>query len=268
MEEKEYIKSRIEELMKRSSDKGIVTATNFLSFSEQTLFFEYLNENKINYDENNYIKSLDISFLFEGGNSNNDRNVIFFIPNYYEINDFKKEFLKDYISLIHIENINNKFASKLTHRDYLGAIMNLGIEREKFGDILLGEFDAYLFLKTECKDLVLNDLKKVKDNNVKVKENNLNECPYSINLIEKNINVSSLRIDSLVAEVFNISRSKAQELVENGFVFIDMKTIMNNSYIVKENERIAVKSKGKFIFKNVVKRTRKDRFLVLVEIFG
>lgn len=266
MDEVSLFKARVKELSYRASSSGYITHTEFLSLSEQNIFYDYLKEEHIDYRKKQLSSS---AFVFDGGHEEDDRKMIFFLPSYITEDEFHQKHLdEDYISCLEITPKVIKFAETLTHRDYLGALMNLGFMRNRFGDILTDGTVAYLFCAREIKDQVIENLGKVRHTAVDVKEIKLSECPFTQRFLEKNLIVASDRLDVILGEVFNLSRRSAQEVIAQENVCINGRTIMNNSFALKENQRVSVRGHGKFIFVSSNGTTKKGRLKVKVKVFA
>ena len=259
MELKEVIESRINDLMEESLKNNYLVSTKFLSLSEQNFALAKINELKSLKNE------LDI-FLF-GGNEESDRKKIYFIPKFYSytLNDIKKNSV---ISLLKINPKNIKFSETIKHRDVLGSLMNLNYNRNMFGDIIIKDNTYYVYLDSKIINEVSSSLISIKHTSISSSILDINEINISLNFKEIIINVASLRLDSLIKEVFKISRNDSQELIKNEFVFINGNLITSTSYEVKENDRISVKSKGKFIYLNMEGKSRKDRLFLKIKLYS
>lgn len=259
MELKEVIESRINDLMEESLKNNYLVSTKFLSLSEQNFALSKINELKILRNE------LDI-FLF-GGNDESDRKKIYFIPKFYSysLNDIKNN---SEISLLKIVPKNQKFCEDITHRDVLGSLMSLNYNRNMFGDIIIKDNIYYVYLDSKIISEVSSSLNSIKHTSITSSILDINEINISLNFKEIIINVASLRLDSLIKEVFKISRNDSQELIKNEFAFINGNLITSTSYEVKENDRISVKSKGKFIYLNLEGKSRKDRLFLKIKLYS
>ena len=262
MENNELLLAHINDLIKKSIKENIITSTFFLSLSEQTYFNDQIIAILKKYEHK-------INFIFDGGNKEeNDRKILFIIPASLDLNNYL--FLKNkMISLLLIEAKSLKFSEPLSHRDFLGSLMNLGIKREMIGDIILSKDkkEGVIYLLSSIKNEILLNLNKIKHNSIKVKEISLDACPFSFSYIEKEIYISSLRLDSIIKETFNLSRNETQELINNESVYINGKTIISSSYIPKENDRISIKSKGKFIFLNENRKNKKGKLYSKIKLY-
>ena len=158
------------------------------------------------------------------------------------------------ISVLKIRPLQKKFSETLSHRDYLGAILNLGLERSKIGDIVVQDDFAILFVHQSLESFVQDELKRIRHTSV-------------ITEVEKKGTVSSLRLDSLLALAFSSSRTKLVAYIENGTVFVNGKLITSNGYQIKDSDIISVRGLGRFQYKGMVSQTKKRRYFVTIHLY-
>lgn len=166
-----------------------------------------------------------------------------------------------------IEPVSKKFANTLSHRDFLGTLMGLGIRRETLGDIIISDNCGYVFCLKKVSEYIKENLNRVSHTSVKCKPG---ELPESINLSqpeEKIIIVSSLRIDAVIAAVFKLSRSKSQELFMQGKVYINGKNTINSSFTLLGGEIISIRGTGRFLFKRMCGETKRSRLKIEIGIY-
>ncbi len=147
----------------------------------------------------------------------------------------------------------------LRHRDFLGTLTALGITRESIGDILVENGRAVAFLKNEVLKFVLLNVDKIGRVGVKAVEGFVMPLPQSDCLIEATVTVSSLRLDCVISAVCGVSRNKANELIDMGFVTVNSVVSEKATKQVNDGDAISVRGKGKFIISNTVLKTKKDR---------
>lgn len=202
-----------------------------------------------------------VSVTLWGGWENAERAVACFGDREYFTDN------SDYpIKCILIEPINQRFSDDLTHRDFLGSLMGLGIRREVLGDIIINENSGYLFCLDTISDYICENLTKVRHTTVKCRE--CDSVPTSAvpEPEDAELIVSSLRLDVIVSAVFNLSRSKSQELFLKERVFVNG-SIKGASFAVRENDVISVRGFGRFIFGGELRRTKKDRLVINVKVY-
>ena len=143
---------------------------------------------------------------------------------------------------------SDKFADRLTHRDFLGTILGLGIERATVGDIVIRDNVGYVFLSDKIAEYVRGSLTRVKHTDVRceivdgVPEGEL----YKTEM--KRIQANGERLDAIVAKVFCMSRDDASLLFKKRLVFADGREIESVSYNPKEGQVISVRGFGRFIY--------------------
>ena len=165
-------------------------------------------------------------------------------------------------SILEIRGKQKKFAEKLSHRDVLGAVMNLGISREQVGDILFQESASYLFLLRKMKDYVAENLFTIRHTAVQCKEVVEMEG-MERREVEERIFVPSERLDAIVSAVFHLSRGNAQEYFQKELVYRDGITVKGSSSL-KGGEKISVRGLGKFRYIGVEKNTKKGRIVAVI----
>ncbi|WP_051541993.1 YlmH/Sll1252 family protein [Clostridium lundense] len=148
-----------------------------------------------------------------------------------------------------IKIINKSPFKSLTHREYLGSIMSLGIRRDKFGDLIVKDDICYLPLQDELKEYVIANLKNIGNCPCDVKIVDIyNEDIPQYNFQDLNIISTSNRIDCVLSGITNLSRSKALELISSGKVLMDYLPIKDKDKIVKEKSIITIRGFGKYKF--------------------
>lgn len=194
-----------------------------------------------------------------GGYNNAERCVAGFGE---EVNEYEFP-----IVCIKIEPAQQKFADKLTHRDFLGSLMNLGINRNTLGDIKIKDNIGYLFCLEAISQYILDSVTRIKHTTVKCEL--IDELPDFINELPEpeEIIVSSLRADAIVAAIYKLSRNQATQLFNQERVFINSKVAYKESLMLKEGDIVSVRGFGKFIFEDTVRKTKKERNIVSVRIY-
>lgn len=241
MEKNEFFLKRVRELANLSYQRDIVTFSDFLNLNEQ-----------------NMVSSLKQQFpqvVMEtfGGYDNAERQMVAFHPD-------ALAFTWEYpIDCLKIEPKAIKFSENLSHRDYMGALLNLGVDRSVIGDIIVQEKAAWFFCQSKMTEFFLENLCRVRHTNILItKVNDPEEFPHP-NLESINGTCASVRLDSLIALAFKASRSSMVSYIESGQVFVNGKLITSNGYEPKEGDIVSVRGKGRFIFDGVSHQTKKGR---------
>ncbi|WP_026496444.1 YlmH family RNA-binding protein [Butyrivibrio sp. WCD3002] len=266
MDNERLLLGRIKDLARRAYENNYVTHTDFLSQSELYDVTSLCVSNGLITGENQ-IEGVD--YCIYGGIEDPERAVICFLPSYLDSEAFllQERSECDVVSCILIEPANRKFADELTHRDFLGSLMNLGIERNRIGDIRTDQTKGYVFVMKDVAALICDELCRIKHTTVKCKEVPVSECDIIPEFRILEGTVSSERLDAILALVYKLSRSKAQDLVESESVFVDGKTAHSGGYDLKEGSRVSVRGYGKFIYDGVQKATRKGRLSVKIKVY-
>ncbi|MBR6533963.1 MAG: hypothetical protein IKT65_00170 [Clostridia bacterium] len=165
---------------------------------------------------------------------------------------------------LNISPIAPKFADTLTHRDYLGALINTGIERDVLGDLIIHENTCFVFIMENMAQYVISELETVK--NTKVKCTTVDALPpFAIAQPEEMTIISAgNRTDAVISSVYNISRGDAISLIQGGKVFINSAELSQNHKPLKENDIVSVRGYGRFIFSHVTDSTTRSGKLRIV----
>lgn len=196
---------------------------------------------------NDIAKINNIEIVFLSCNKSSERQIFVANPYSNEINTI------NYISVLEFKKNNIK------HPDVLGALLNLGLERNDIGDIYVGDEICEFVVLNKDKDFVKFNLSKIKNERVNIdfKKDNILSSP-KIDYIENRGFVSSLRLDNIVSEFINLSRSKAKILIQRRLVKVNYQIIDNPSKIIDENSLISIRKEGRFIFDKVIGKSKKD----------
>ena len=192
------------------------------------------------------------NYSFFGGYENSERKILGLF--FDEVTEFP-------ISAI---EFNFRSCDKLSHRDFLGALMSLGIERETVGDILVEDGRCIVFVKSELKDYIVSQLFKIGNVGVRIIEANLNHLPEGRGYDEAFYTVSSLRLDNIISAVTGLSREKTKILILSGNVSYNFIPNQNVSLILKEKDSFIIRGKGKYIINGILGETRKGRIKISV----
>lgn len=171
------------------------------------------------------------------------------------------------IATVLIKPKAEKFASELTHRDFLGSLMNLGIERDCLGDIIIHGKSAYLFATEEIAPFIIASLERVRNTDVTAELSTIEEGIALFRTEARTVQVSSERLDAVIAKAFHLSRDDAQAYFRRGQVFADGRLIESVSYTPHEGEKISVRTLGRFIYRTVVGTSRKGKLNITIEMY-
>ena len=238
MDELEGFKKRIHSSIERALD-GHVVLLPFLDEAEIALVKE----------ETKYLP-LNVKFSGKAINAIRQRCIL----SNYDINE------EDFKIVSYKINYNNKFY-EISHRNVLGALMSLGIKRECLGDILVKDNGIYIFVEKEISSFILNEFKSIGKCSIELKEIN-EEIENEIKYESKLYFLSSLRLDCVIASIYNLSRSNVLEILENKCVFLNAVLNQNPSHICKVLDVISVRHYGKFKILDIKGKSRSDRICV------
>lgn len=171
------------------------------------------------------------------------------------------------IRILRIEPLMEKYADDLTHRDFLGALLNLGIERRVLGDILIDGSAAYLFCRDQMAEYICENLTRIRHTHVRCTETEKIPDTLKPSLAARQVQVSSVRLDAVIAHVYNLSRSSAQEIFRAQRVFVNGRLMENLTYEPREGDLISVRRFGRFRYAGEERMTRKGKHSIRVELF-
>lgn len=243
---------RFKDLANMAWTRECLLFTDFLNLHEQDLFLRSKNELQR------------IKYFSHGGFESAERKILCFCGDLSIDNTDNIDFP---ISCLHIKPQSPKFSDELSHRDILGAVLNLGIDRSKVGDIILAGKDSYLFCSSSIQSFITNELSRIKHTTVSASLIDNQDFAYKPNLKPVTGTVSSIRLDSILSLAFKGSRSSLSGLIAGGKVFVNSKNILSNSYILKENDIVSVRGYGKFIYEGETNRTKKGRISVRILLY-
>lgn len=255
--EEQQLEKRLSELSNLAYNRDIITYSDFLNLNELNILHLMPKD------------SLYTKFMTFGGYRLAERQMAAFLPDALSLrgetfDPKRKEEIPYPFQILRISPLHAKYAEELTHRDYLGTILGLGIERAKLGDILVTEKEAIVFVHAKLKDFLMEELTRVRHTQVFVEEISKEEFSYEPKYEEIQGTVASVRLDSLLSLAFSSSRTKLSGLIEGGKVFVNGKLITTNSYQLKEQDVISVRGYGKFRYNGTGSRTKKNRIYVSI----
>ena len=233
---------RLQELAERSYQNGQYAFTDFLSMAELSVYYEN-------------IKKLAFACpALSGGYEGAERQMIRFG------NEEELGYTVDFpIDILHITPVSEKFADDLNHRDYLGALMNLGIRREMTGDIVVRGREAFLFCENTLSPFIAENLLKVKHTSVRVEV--VAEVPSlaAPEKKEKVVQVQSNRIDAVTARVYGMSRQEAVTLFFEHRVYLNGKECTENAKMLNPGDIISIRGKGRFEYAEELSFSKKGK---------
>ena len=246
----QQLKKRLRDLAERSYAQGIFTFSNFLSLSEQEVFWQ--EEAGLRY----------AGTCLNGGYGSAERVVVRFGSG-EELGDE----VPFPIVCVHIRPRAEKFAEQLSHRDFLGALMNLGIDRSTLGDIKAGEKQACLFCLDSIAEFICENLVQVRHTYVTCAiTEDISFLPQEEPELV-NVQVQSLRADAVLARVYNMSREQSLELFRTGRVYVNGRNCENNSRQLGSGDTVNARGYGKFTLTGELRETRKGKLSVEAAVY-
>ena len=247
MENEKILQSRFSDLASQADNGCYYTYSNFLSLAEQDLLLK---------------SKIKIPFSLFGGYENAERKLAVFGSE--EFFGYTEEAP---IVCVRIAPKMQKYADTLSHRDFLGSVTGLGLERDVTGDIIIHENVGYMFCLENISSFIVASLTKVKRTDVVC---SVVEAPPIETLAlpeERSFFVASERIDAVIAEIFTLSRSETQKLFGQKLVFENSRLCEKPDRALAENTLVSVRGYGRFIYCGISKTTRKGRLCINARVY-
>lgn len=238
------IQKRLNDLRSRCERTGTYAAGSFMTPAE-------VLENSRYYPE----------AVFSGGYDGAERRIAVFVPEWTEREDLD---ISEYISCLKVDS----YYGTPAHRDYMGAILGMGISRDRIGDIVVCGDSAYVFCLKSVEKTILSDLDKAGRITVRVSKIEHRDIPqFERQTRSLSFTVRSLRLDAVCSDMFRISRTKAAEAVKAGLVSLNYSLCEKCDAEVHENDIISFRGKGKGVISEIGGKSRSDRIFVTAEIY-
>lgn len=232
---------------KQRTNKNIWVSTKFLNPLQRDLCERLAQTLKIS------------GFGFFGGVEQAERKIAVFYPEYLDFDSVKE---KAAVAL----RCKKSSRDSLAHKDYLGALMGMGIVRESIGDIFVHEYGADLVVVPEIKDFLLLNFNKAGRKELSIFEIGFDEIIAEKKDTElKTMSVSSLRLDCISGAVWNLSRGSASEYIQGGKVFLNGYECKKPDKEVGLNDKISIRGKGKAVFKTIEGTSKKGKLRITIE---
>ena len=244
MKEDSILLAGIEDKIEQCLDHYMVTNSTFLDIRQRTIAETQCRQHK------------GLRFCFYGGYEEAERAVAVFLPDYAELPAHNP------LALLRISQGGHR---ELSHRDYLGSLMGLGIKREIIGDILVRENGADIVIIKDMGEFLLHHYEKAGRTSLKAEIIPIEEIiiPES-RFEEKRDTVASLRLDNVISSAFSLSRGKSAEAIESGVVFVNGQQSEKSGRPIKEGDKLVLRGKGKVLLKTVGGVTKKDRIIIVL----
>lgn len=256
-EDDRLLASKLLDKIEFVNSRNTVEYTDFLDMRQRQLLEKLLKDLKIK------------NYVAYGAYKTAERTAIILYPEKLE-DVFEKENF-DYNSVFGIIRITlpNELKGMYTHRDYLGAVIKIGMKREKVGDIITSKDGADIVVLKDAEKYIREGLKdltrfsKSEFESLKIEELKVEEPKTQI----LNIIIPSMRLDSVVSEAIRTSRAKATGIIKEERVFVNHELVTKGSKELKENDIITVRGKGRFKVGKILNQTKKGNLVIEVEKF-
>lgn len=252
-DENDLLIAKVLDKKKICNSKNKITYTDFLNEKEQRVIEKNVKLGNA---------------FFYGVNENADRKILVFYPEKLT-EELVRKSLKSVLSGIRIILKNDQIGN-YEHKNYLSALIKIGIDRGKIGDILVDDYGADIIAFDMNKEFIiqsLSELTRFRKANIDVIP--IDDIKQKIDRFEEStIIVSSMRIDNIVAELAGCSRTNADEYINSEKVFVNYETALKGSKTIFEGDIVTIRGKGKFRIDGLVRNTRNNRFVIKVNKYA
>lgn len=239
--DEQLLAAKVRDALRLSNTTGMFKAVGFLSTSEAS-FVRTMPELK------------NSKYTFFGGYNDAERVYFIAMPDWC---DNPEE-----TGIVNAFTFTYRKCDKLTHRDFLGTLMSLGIERETVGDILCEEGRTVAFVANSVSSYLAGQIEKVGGVGVSVTEGFIGPLPSFGELKEFTATIASLRLDSVVSALLNTSREKAKEVIFEKRVAVDSCICDKTTFCPSQSAKISIKGVGRFILCGANEHTKKGRIIL------
>ena len=240
-----YLLALAEDKARQRDNKNILTHTGFLSLAEQAA-----------------LERVRPDGLFYGGFEDAERRMLVFLP------DWLEEVPEADGPVCVLRVSVPKGAPKLTHRDYLGSLLALGVERTVIGDILVRGDGADILVSADMAEFLAQHYVQAGRVNLHCEALPVSQLrPAVYEVKEVRDTVASLRLDSIAASMFSLSRGRAQEAIRQGLVSVNNRQILKPDHFLAEGDKVSLRGKGKAVLTQIGGKSRKDRDCIVYQRF-
>lgn len=208
-----------------------------------------------------------IRAAFYGGFAEAERTVLLFFPDYVQLSGnvcdhFAENPEECPLTVLRIRQNGYR---ELSHRDYLGSLLALGVKREICGDILVHPKGCDMIVLEDMAEFILLNYQKAGRTALAVERVPVSSLSVPETQAEElRDTVASLRLDNLIAAGFSLSRGKAAEQIQGGSVFVNGMQVVKPDAAVSEGDKLVLRGRGKVLLNAVGGETRKGRIAVLL----
>lgn len=251
--EDKLIIAKLKDKISLSKTRNKIVNTEFLTIYQKEIIQKELNKSGLK------------NYFFFGGYDDAEGKMLIIYPEKLGL-DIAKNNLGNIISTVEIK-LPKELVGKYTHREYLGTVMQTGLNRNRIGDIIVHKEMAYIVVLKENAAYIVDflkgltrfskaEVKEISYDKIKVKEPEFDIITATI---------SSMRLDNIVSELAKISRAKSEELILEEKVFVNSKCEIKVSKEIKEKDILAIRGRGKFIIDKVAGNNKKGKIIVEIK---
>ena len=255
---------RLEDLAEQARRRGYPTHTFFLTPTEQSEASAFLHRRKIPH-------------ILDGGLDDVERKVLFLMPDGWRDDPDDTARVEpvvcETIAALKLSIPSGRFQSvsakdHLSHRDYLGSLLGLGIRRDQVGDILVTDDGATVFVLATLLPLLLQEWTQVGAKPVHLEVIDLD----SVAIVEREpelvrMTAASLRLDKIAAAGFHIPRTTMADWIRSGQVQLNWRVEQRPDAILKVGDVISLRGHGRLRLQAEQGKSRKDRHILQLERF-
>ena len=247
----ELIRAKIEDRISQCRDGWYVTNTGLLDSHEQAVAMAAARE-----------LSAGVRTHMYGGYDGAERRMMVCIPSELPMTD--EEATDGLLEVLRIEK--PAISRSLSHRDYLGSVLGLGIDRSVTGDILVREDGADMIIVPEIADFLLQEYRQAGRTNVRTSVVPLSELIIpDVRTETVRDTVPSLRLDNIISSAFRLSRARAAEAIRAGIVSVDHLECLKPDFRINEGAILVLKGRGKAVLREIGSESKKNRIWVRIE---
>jgi len=254
MNEDKFLTASIEDRAEQCEERYMVTNTAFFDLRQRSIAEAFVKKTGAK------------NAVFWGGCAEAERCCLIFFPDYIEPDLESKNIFaacpeENPLAVIRVSYSSG--SRELSHRDYLGSLMGLGIKREFVGDIITYSKGADIIILKEIRDFLVMNYDKAGNTSLETEEIAFDELRNPMqNVKEKSDTVASLRLDNVISAIYGLPRGAAAEAIKGGLIFVNNLQIEKPDRLVKEGDVLVYRGKGKSVLSKIGGKSRKDRIYI------
>lgn len=255
MTERELLIAQLSDKLRLCLSREVITFSGFLDAASKSEAKRFCERQKA-------------SAVFFGGYAGAEREACVFLPEYLSPDMFPKYFAEnpDDCPVKAVRCTSAAGSPPLSHRDFLGSLLSLGIRRESVGDILVSENSADIFVLPPLASFLISDYKRAGRVPINVSEIPPSEAAVpTANVAHMRDTVPSLRLDAAVSSVFSLSRTKAAEAILSGLVFVNDAVREKPDSKISAGDKLVLRGHGKAVITASDELTKKGRTVILFD---